>query len=380
MSAQFRGKARTGFVYVPHSSGGWRSRTCGTPDKRIVRNIERLVHRLRDTPERWPLLDAVFAGQLKLNVLYAADVANDLDGLQARLSAVDLATLVNAWLKDYASRGGAPVNVPIYRQRATSFLGTSCLSTELTPARVKLWLSGLTSTRGKGAVSSGTRRAYLMALRSFVKYCLEAGHLTTNPIRDVSAPKKNPARIEWRTLEIDQAIVAAAPTPQYAALFALIHGTGADVSATITRMQRGDIDLERGVARLRGTKTAKRDRHEVLIDAWALPVLRAYLGTMLPAANPWESVTRYTTSWYHAKACEDVTTNYTLRDARHSLAVRARKAGRSFEWIAAQLGNSVYQVATVYAAFTPTLEEREAEVSPTRHATPRATRRGGAPS
>lgn len=378
MSAQFRGKAKTGFIYVPHSRGGWRQRTSGTSDKRTVRNIERMVARLRDMPDRWPLLDAVYQGVLKLNDLYAADVANDLAGLQERLLAVDLAKLVDAWLEDYASRGGAAVNVPIYRQRATSFLGESCLSTELTPARVKLWLSGLTSKRGTGTVTSGTRRGYLMALRSFVAYCVEAGHLPTNPIRDVSAPKKNASRLEWRPWSIDEQIIAAAPTPQYAALFALIHGTGADLSATIRTMERGDVDLDRRVSRLRGTKTAKRNRHEVLIDERAIPALKAFLGTMLPQANPWEGITRYTAAWYHAKACEGVTTNYTLRDARHSFAVRARQAGRSFEWIAAQLGNSVYQVATVYARFEPTLEEREAEISTPRYATPRATRRGGA--
>ncbi len=42
-----------------------------------------------------------------------------------------------------------------------------------------------------------------------------------------------------------------------------------------------------------------------------------------------------------------------MKDARHSVAVRLRKAGRTFEEIAAQLGTSVYQVVNVYAKYKP---------------------------
>lgn len=357
MSAQFRGRARTGYVYVPHSAGGWKQRTTGTSDKRVVRQMERMVAALRDQPERWPLLDAVYGGTLPLNRLYAAWSANDVASLQARVSAVDLVAHVAPWLADYAARGGSAVNGPVYRQRVLSFLGTVCLAPDLTPQRVKAWLARLD-------VSSGTRRGYLMALRSFVAYLVETGVLATNPIRDVSAPKKNPPRLVWRDLDTDQRIVDAAPTEALRALYALIHGTGADLSATITHTRRGDVDLDRGVVRLRGTKTAKRDRHEVIIDPWALPALRDYLGAMLPTVRPWAALTRYIASWHHAAVCQRMgIADYTLRDARHSCAVRWRQAGRSFEWIAAQLGNSVYQVATVYARFTPSLADREAEAA-----------------
>lgn len=51
-------------------------------------------------------------------------------------------------------------------------------------------------------------------------------------------------------------------------------------------------------------------------------------------------------------------TGYTLRRSRHSVAVRSRTAGHSFEWIAGQLGNSIFSVARVYGRLTPTLDER----------------------
>jgi len=47
--------------------------------------------------------------------------------------------------------------------------------------------------------------------------------------------------------------------------------------------------------------------------------------------------------------------DYTIHDARHSWAVRARRAGVDFEVIARQLGHrSTAQAVNVYARFRPT--------------------------
>lgn len=92
---------------------------------------------------------------------------------------------------------------------------------------------------------------------------------------------------------------------------------------------------------------------------------------MMPHVAPWAGITRYMPAWHHAAASKAADAEgYTLRMARHSVAVRARKAGRSFEWIAAQLGNTVYQCATVYGAFSHDVAERLEEA----RATPDATR------
>jgi integrase len=131
-----------------------------------------------------------------------------------------------------------------------------------------------------------------------------------------------------------------------------------------------------GLVHIAGTKTETRDRHDALIESWARPYLTKHLKGKLPASRLWTGISRYQAHWHHKGACEALgIKDYTLRDARHSWAVRARKQGRSFEAIAEQLGNTVYQVSTVYAAFKLTLDERKATPRKARKSTQTATRK-----
>jgi integrase len=66
---------------------------------------------------------------------------------------------------------------------------------------------------------------------------------------------------------------------------------------------------------------------------------------------------------------------YTLRDARHSVAIRMRRAGESFEAIARQLGNTVAQVHATYARFQPG-DAPEAATTTTTDCTTRDVRAG----
>lgn len=364
MNAQFRGKGKRGALYVASSRGGVRLRTTGTSDRHVTARMKAMLRDLKDQ-RRWTLLDAVVDGICSMGRLYDAHVARRLDELERELAAVDLAPLVDAWIADYRANGKSETNAAIYKSQVLTLIGARFLSHELTPARVKAWIGGMTGT-------SGTKRNRLMALRSFIAYLEQVGVLADNPIRKVPAPKKNPPAMRYESQAVDEAVVKATPNVCYAALFAFVHATGADLSPVLQHTLRGDIDLERGVTRLRGTKHAKRQVHEAIIEPWALPALRAYLADMLPFVKPWERVTRHMVYWYHVQAAKAAgVEGYTLRQARHSVAVRARKRGMSFEWIAGQLGNSVYQVATVYARFSPDLESRREEA----HATADATRR-----
>lgn len=348
----YRGKSRRGFLYV-RATGRRYLRACGTSDRHLVRAMKRMLADLRER-RQWDLLEAVIGEQRTLGELYDAYARGPaaLEALREQLRAVDLAPYVATWLADYRSNGGSPRNAPIYEMQVRSLVVAPFPSTELTPARVKAWLRDLDMT-------SGAKRNRLMALRSFVRYLVAEGVLATNPIREVETPKKNPPSLRWESEAVDRAVVAAAPDARMAALFAFIHATGADVSPVVERTLRKDIDLTRGVARIRGTKSAKRDVHEAVIEPWALETLGAYLKGMMPHVHPWAGLSRYQAAAAHkAAAITAGVPGYTLRQARHSVAVRARQAGRSFEWIAAQLGNSVYQVATVYGQFQLTTEER----------------------
>jgi integrase len=62
--------------------------------------------------------------------------------------------------------------------------------------------------------------------------------------------------------------------------------------------------------------------------------------------------------------------DYTLRDSRHSWAVRARRAGVSFEHIADQLGHVDTSLAhKVYGQFKRTIEDRISAPTATNTAT-----------
>jgi integrase len=176
--------------------------------------------------------------------------------------------------------------------------------------------------------------------------------------------------------EADDLRIVQAASPKYRALFAFIKATGCDVS-TAFRTRRRHVDLERGVAELLGTKTTRRHVQEGLIEAWALPLLKAHCATITANALLWPPGTGkvgahgtketegYSVSGaghHHTRTCEALgIEGYTLKDARHSVAVRMARAGYTPFEIAEQLGTSADLVSKVYARFIVKLEHRKRE-------------------
>lgn len=367
MTAFRRGKNQQ--IYLPLRSGGLVQRSTGTSSLAVRNKVKKIVEELR-AEGRWTLIEAMTtipAGKKKPRLtclaLYAANAAKELDTLEARFASASLAAHVDAWQRWVVTQLGMTGTDANYRQQVDTFLAVTpdATTADLTPAKVTPWLTGLTC-------STGTRRKYLYALRSFLAYLRAMGLVKGDPLADVKAPKKNPSRLRWETEANDRRIVDAAE-PKYRALFAFLKSTGADVGAAIGKAKLRDLDLARGVARLRGTKTDQRQVHEAIIEAWALPILAEHVRGMLPNAALWpartpgapagatgryvsEGYTRSGAAHHHERCCEALEIeDYSLKDARHSVAVRMRFAGYSFEEIAEQLGNSPYQVATVYARF-----------------------------
>jgi len=363
-------------IYVPLRSGGLAQRSCGTNSARIVRGIERIVASLRDE-RRWTILEAITSKPPRLSLieLYEAEAGKRLDSLEESLSAVLLADVRAEWLASVSARlGGSEAersSVRNYAQQIDTFLARHprATATDITKANVTAWLASRTDT------STGTRRKYFYAMRSLVGYLLDTGRLSSDPLVRYSPPKKNKARLRWETEENDRLIVAASNS-HYRALLAWIKATGADVSSGL-RVYRRDLDLTRGVSRIPGNKTGRRLVQEAAIEAWALPILREYVSErgLMPGALLWpappsgakrktgrdtaEGYTANGVGHHHTAVCARLgITGYTLKDARHSIAVRMRQKGYEFEAIADQLGTSVYQVATVYARFRRLDEQR----------------------
>lgn len=365
MTAFERGKHGNQTIYVPTRSGRPIARGTGSGVPSVVRAMKRMVLELRDA-KRWTVIDALEAKRtwlppgakrvrrLSLSDIYTFYAANRLGELEGLLSSKNLAESLDAWIRWVrANRDAETGTADVYWQQVTTLIpvGGHFPAAALGKERVKVWLAG------RESASSGTRRKYLYALKSFIAYLVDAGVLESDPLAGMKAPKKNPARERWETEDRDRAIVAAA-SPRYRALFAFIKATGCDVGAA-RRAQKGDVDLAAARVNIRGTKTDRRCVHRATIEAWAVPILAEHLKSILGAHTPiFAPFTNSGASHHHERCCEAVgVEDYWLKDSRHSVAVRMRLAGRSFEDIAEQLGTSVYQVATVYAKYKVEIAE-----------------------
>ena len=350
MSSVFQ---RAGIYYakVRGSSGVWTARTCETRDKPLAKQMGRMIDDLSHRGKQcWDLLDAVIDGQLSLSVLYAANAANDLDGLRERLKDTDLVPLVEDWLESLSGRlvndtiahYGVHVRtlIPLDGRFPRSQLSFECLAE---------WLAKLPG-------SNGTRRKHHAAMSGFCRYLRSRGVIRQNPMQDVKAPAAAPSRLRYLDHQDVLRIVAALPEP-YRTVVALMHGSGIEVS-TVLSLKRRDIDLERAEIRARGTKTKSRDRIAAL-EPWAMTYVRRHIRSLLPNADAFPALNRWTVSDKHREACESLEIqDYQLRDARHTYAVRAVRAGAPFEAVAQQLGHAdTTMVVRVYARFKPTSDD-----------------------
>lgn len=358
MAAFRRGKKGYKSIYVPRRSGGLVQRSCGTGDPATVRGMQRMVEDLRQRvpfpmtleaiadQRKWRPPGAAVSRKFGLRDAYAFYVANQIPELELLLSAKNLTAYLDGWITWVrAGRDKEARTADVYWQQVTTLItpAQEFLAAELTKDRVKTWLAS------RDAASSGTLRKYFYALKSFVAYCVDAGVWQFDPLAGMKAPKKNRARRRWVREEIDRAIVAAAST-KYRAFFAFIKATGCDVGSAM-RAIKGDLQLGMGAVDIHGTKTDRRAVHQAEIEAWAIPILAAYAKPIVgDYTKLFQGVTRSGAIHHHERIIEQLqVSDYTLKDARHSVAIRMRHKGRSLEDVARQLGTSLQQVATVYA-------------------------------
>lgn len=377
MNAMARGKHGYLSVYVPTKAGGLVQRSTGTHVGHVVRGMQRMVRDLKDG-HRWVILDAltiatVGTGKrkrpaLSLKDAYAYYTSNALAELEAKLTAKNLALYLDGWIKWVRGNRRADVETAdVYWQQVTTLVAPDLVdpkfldekaertitavyfATSLTNESALEWLT----TREKA--SSGTKRKYFYALKSFINYLVIKGVYPADPISALKAPKKNPAKEMWVTADVDEAIVKDSIL-KYHAFFAFIKGTGADVGSA-RRALIADVNLFAGKTDIRGTKTPARKVHGATIEPWALPYVRAQVNArrkLNDGPKLFPGMGKKPPSKHHAIVCKRLgIEGYNLKDARHSVGVRMRLAGKTFEEIAAQLGTSVFHVVTVYARFQP---------------------------
>lgn len=353
-------------LYIPRRAGGVVQRATGTTDRALAGRMGRMVDVLRDQ-RRWDILEAIDQKAVSVGEVYDAYAIQALDALMARVAAADVPMaldLVDRWVGTLRQ---AERTVAAYAQKVRALLDETVRVTDLTPGWVTDRLATLPHT-------PATVRQYAHALSLFCRYLRGHRLLDSNPVRDVDLPRGTGKRAIWKTEAEDRRLVDAAPEP-LRSYFALVHSTGAERDAALAMVRR-DLDLTAGTCHIPGTKTRTRDRKGVPIEAWALPILRAHVAGLLPDAPLFPTLTRRAIASAHVDARTAAKLpGYQLRDARHSVAVRAILRGEPIWKVSKWLGHANIGItAGVYAQFD--LEAAQAELN--RYTTARATRAGGA--
>jgi integrase len=368
MSAFKRGKQGFLSIYVPLRDG-WAQRSLGTDDTAFAREV---VAMLRTMHRRWRAYDvlaAVADGRVTWDEVVALHDTGraGLLALREALADVVLADHVEPWLAALLADGKSASTTDYYRRLLTQYTAAHPMRSSFNADTVRAFVRAY---RGQ----SSTRRVVLYAIRSFARYLSERKLVDWRVLDPVQPPKKGAPRLHYRDAATDAAICRAADTPELRCYFALIHGSGAEVSATLA-MRRRDVHDARLRIDVLGTKTPKRRRHDVALDAWALPFVLPHLAGKHPEAALFPGLTRRQVQEAHRVTRERLgIRDYTLRDARHSVAIRMRRDGDSFEAIAARLGNTVAVVHATYARFQP---GDSPESTTTDRTTRRATAGGG---
>lgn len=322
-------------------------RSAGTRDRAVVRGMRTMLDALGPRhAQAWDVLAQVTDG-VPLTTLYRlwVESGKHLGRLRALLADVPLERFVDPWR---ASLTCTPENASRYALHLASFLDAMPSRATVTPSAVAKWLDTL-------PVSGATKRRYAAAASSFCAWLVLHGHLDANPVREIKKPSAK-RRTRWLPVAQCLALANAQPEP-YRSLSAFLHATGLDISAALA-VTRGQLDLSNGTLLNVRPKTGRQ--HLVVIASWALPFVEQVAKGKLPNAKLFPTVTRWTASDYHRLACKALgITDYWMRDARHSCAVRMAQAGTPMGQIADQLGHANAQlVTTTYAIYAPNVEDR----------------------
>jgi integrase len=336
VSAKYRRSGRW-TIRVPHPRGGYVEKAIGSRDASVAKSYEAMCGVLLARPHDRVFLEAVCENRCRIRRLYDHYVLGTLDQLRADLADMDLTPQLAGWRAVLVSRYGEPTKseetVAQYTTQVARFFahaGGATLS-RFTIDHAGMWLNSL-------SVSSSRKLRFWAALRSFGRYLQSVGVLPRDrePLGGLEAPKAGQARDRHLTdAERDALIAASAGAVRTAEVLAHL---GMELGA-ILAARGSDIDFVKGTIRMRGTKNRFRSRVGVL-EAWALPHLRAALKTMHPSAKL-VPIDGDSLRDEHYAACTAVgITGDRLHDARHTFAVRWWDAGVPASVIGLQLGHA----------------------------------------
>ena len=376
MKALTRKGKKVKTIKVPTRSGKWIQRTSGTRDPITAGKIGRMLQDLRRT---YDILDRIEAGSISLPELFVLweECKRDVDLIRARLNDVNIEPYVEEWLKTAATSGKkkrSADTVAHYYKYLREFMpaGVPFSRSSFTAERIQLWIDSL-------EVSSATKRKAASALSSFTVFLSRRSLVPKKVMRDVELPEAGAPRLHYLTTDEARALADAQPG-QFRTFSALLAGSGIEVSVALG-LRRRDLDLDNREIRAAGTKTHARDRI-VRVAEWAWEYLEELLKEdslppdpklddaewlrSLRDARLFDAIAdRWEARDVHAEAIGQLSKRstsfigYTMRDQRHTFAVRAIRAGTPAELVARQLGHAnAVLVHKVYGRFIPAQEER----------------------
>lgn len=385
----FRQKGKRYFdTKVPTETGEWVKRATGTMDRVTARKIDDMIGVLSDK-HAWDLLGRVTRAKnaMSLRDLYALWVSTPVtrwlnDGeaitpspeertayVRAQLSSVDLSPEVNEFEKAMKGPQGVSDDTAEHYVSAVRLLipkDEFFPSTRLTPATIREWLDEMED------VTSGTVRKRGIGMHRFINWLRDRGKLSYDPMAEIKLPEPGDPLCHYLELP-DVVRLSEASHGQMKHFELILAGTALEVSTALQVRVRAVSKSERDI-RAPGTKTYNRDR-VVRVADFAWDALLELMNGKHPDSLLFDSIPhRFSARDAHSEARQALVDkghrvyafmsngeahDYTLRDHRHTWAVRYVRANVPIEAIARQLGNTAAIVAKVYGRFAPRKEERD---------------------
>lgn len=364
----YRRAPRPSFYFDGRTRTGWKQLCAHTPAKRLASKIEQMWAELAERHRAWDLLEPVLTTPRTITALWDLwdETRHDIEEIRRRRNDVDVEPIVSEWYEIYSKQVEVDTaNHALVHVRHFLPEGTPRLRSAIT----KDWL---TTELAKYPGKRNTRRKVHSSMSVFLDYCvMTKGLFALSPMLMVPRPKLERALPAFYDVATVRRIVDWQPTTTRQAFFALVYGTGADVSPALL-VHRSDFDQKKKEVRIMGTKSAGRDRIVRIADSlW--PIVWAHAKTVLSGRvfpNEWS---RWTVSDWHRQTVGEGTKDthgnveqvglrlprqLPLRKARHHFATRLLQAGTPVRIVSEQLGSDERTVLKHYGPWITSPDDR----------------------
>jgi site-specific recombinase XerD len=318
-------------------------------------DAERRVWNVPDGPATLERLESLFGSRLVgLDVAADPSIAVEPDPPE---------DLLEAYRQELVARGLRPRTRMVYLAHVRSFLrwstdrGPAAAPGQLAPnepariaARARPYLAHLVEERN---ASRSYHTQAVSALKIFFQAVLRSPQLA----EAIPRPKREKRLPTVLSKEDIARLIDAARNPKHRLMLMLLYSSGLRVGEVV-RLRIDDIDVERGLVRVRDGKGGK-DRH-TLLSSKALAVLRAYRD--LFGCQRWVFEGGRHGRHYTARSVQHVVQHCAIRAGipravtphtlRHSFATHLLEAGTDLRYIQELLGHGSSRTTEIYTHVT----------------------------